>query len=570
MGEAPAKRTSKRGQVWLTDRENLLFLVLIVVHLIPLWAFSYFPSQDGPAHLANATILREYHHPNCTAFRAYYVFNQNFTPNWAGHLVLAGLTWLMPLLVAEKVFLSGYVILLPFAVRYAVSAIREDSKFLAVLAFPFVYNYTLHMGFYSFSYSLATFFFVSGYWLKHRERFRFRETVTLAVLLLVLYFGHMVSTVAAFTEIVLMTTWAILPQFAGRARQQRLLLGTFRSALPQLRPLYALVPTIMLSALFLVQNRQGQLSWEDKPPLRTAVKDLFSLHSLVSYEEREVWAARAVAALFAGIVVYLLLSRRVALRLTFWNGFVLLAAVYAGIYLIGPSAVSNGSYIHDRMNLYPFLALILWFARPPYGPIARRSIQVLAVGLAGVLLGFHSMKYAELNDYIEEYLSGTPRVEPNTTLLPISFSQGGDTPGARPLSLRINVLLNVPGYIAAERHVVDLGNYEASQTPLFPILFRPRFNPVEQLDYAPLDSASGELRGIPTALLSYPRRTGGRIDYVLVWGVRERDRGRPIPKLLFTQLGEGYDLIYVSPQRGLMQLYRRKDFRSNPEGRLHA
>jgi len=212
----------KRIQAWLTDRENLLFLAMIVVYLIPLWAFRYFPSQDGPSHLANATIIREYHEPDRTAFRAYYVFNQRFTPNWAGHLVLAGLMSLMSPLVAEKVFLSGYVILLPVAIRYAVLAVRRDSGFLAVLGFPFVYNYPLHMGFYTFSYSLAMFFFVSGYWLKHRERFGLREMVTLAILSILLYLCHIVSAVAAFLELVLMAVWLVLPEFGRRVRQRRL------------------------------------------------------------------------------------------------------------------------------------------------------------------------------------------------------------------------------------------------------------------------------------------------------------------------------------------------------------
>jgi len=71
------------------------------------------------------------------------------------------------------------------------------------------------------------------------------------------------------------------------------------------------------------------------------------------------------------------------------------------------------------------------------------------------------------------------------------------------------------------------------------------------LRYAPLNSASGELRALPTEILSYPQRTGGRIDYVLVWGIRDRDRNKEIPKFIFKQLQEGYDLIYTSPQRGL-------------------
>lgn len=552
----------KRPQVWLTNRENLLFLALVVIHLMPLWTYHHFPSQDGPAHLANAAILNEYHEPDRSTLREYYVLNDRFTPNWAGHLILAGLMALMAPSLAEKVFLSGYVILLPLAIRYAVTAIRQDSAFLALLGFPFVYNYALHMGFYSFSYSLAMFFFFSGYWLKHRERFGVRETVTLAALSLLLFFGHIVSTVAAALEIVLMTMWLMVPELARQLRRRRFSLRSLYAA-PMLKPLCALVPTIVLFLLFLVQNRQrSYVSWEDKPPPWTMVKDLLSLHSLVSYEQREVWVARAVAGLFVGIVVYLLLSRRVPLRPAFWNGFALLAVLYGLIYLIGPSAVGSGSYIHDRMSLYPFLTLIIWFAPQSYGPIARRAIRVLAIALAGVLLGIHSLKYGELNDYIAEYLSASPHIEPNTTLLPIAFSQRGDAPDRRPLSSRINVFLNAAGYIAAERHTVDLSNYEASQTHFFPTVFRPSLNPTVFLGYSPLDSASGEWKGLPTELLSFPQRTGGRIDYVLLWGVRERDRERQIPKLIFRQLEEGYDLVTTSPQRGLMQLYRRKGLKT--------
>jgi hypothetical protein len=551
----------RRALGWLTDRENLLFLALIVVHLIPVWGYQHFPSQDGPAHLENAVIVREYQDPERTAFRTFYELNDRFTPNWLGHLVLAGLMTLVPPLVAEKVFLSGYLILLPLAIRYAVLGVRRDSAFLAVLGFPFVYNYTLHMGFYSFSYSLAMFFLVIGYWLRHRESAGLRHTVTLAVLLLLLYFAHIVSAVTAGLAIGLLTLWQMLPELARQMRERQFSWPRLRSALPTLTPLYAAVPTLALFGLFMVVNReQSHISWEDKSPLTTLMKDLLSLHSLVSYDRQEVWVARAVAGLFGSIVLYLILSRRVTPRFTFWDGFVLLSVLYGLIYLVGPSSVGGGSYIHDRMNLYPALALIIWFAAHTYAPAARRSIQGLGVALAAVLLGLHSVKYRELNDYLAEYLSASPHIEPNTTVLPITFSQGGAAPGQPPLSWRIDVFLNAAGYIAAERHVVELWNYEASQTRFFPIVFRPGLNPTAYLQYAPLDAASGDFRALPTGLVAFSQRTGREIDYVVVWGVREPDRQKDTPRLIFGQLEQGFDLIYTSPQRGLMQLYRRKDF----------
>ena len=80
-----------RIHLWLHPRENLLLLALIVAHLIPLWAFQYFPSQDGPVHIENANIILDYFQPDRAIFRVYYLFNKNPEPTWLGHLVLAGL-----------------------------------------------------------------------------------------------------------------------------------------------------------------------------------------------------------------------------------------------------------------------------------------------------------------------------------------------------------------------------------------------------------------------------------------------------------------------------------------------
>jgi hypothetical protein len=531
---------------------------------VPLWVFRYFPSQDGPAHLGNASILREYYTPARTAFRAYYVLNQTFTPNWAGHLALTGLMAVFPPLVAEKVFLSGYVILLATAIRYALTALRQDAAFLVLLGFPFIYNYTLHMGFYSFAYSLVLFFLVTGYWLKHRERFGARETVTLAALSLLLFFSHIVSMVAAVIAIVLLTGWRLLIDLASPARRWRIT-GELSKMVPVFGPLCALAPACLLAGLFLIWNRQTHLSWADIPAFNTVLKDLVSLRSLVSYDGREVWAARGLATLFVTITVYLLVSGRARPRPTFGNGFMLLAVAYAVLFVAGPSSVSNGSYIYERMNLYPSFALILWFATHPYGPLARRWIQAVALGLVGLFLGLHTAKYRELNDYLTEFVSVSSSISANTTVLPIAFSHSGDVSNGRPLSQRIDVFLNAAGYIAAERHIVDLANYQASQTPFFPILFRPDLNPAERLQYAPVDSGAGELTAVPTDILGYPRRTGGGIDYVLVWGVRSAHHHRPIPRLIFSQLSQGYDLVYTSAPRGLARLYRRKDLFVTPE-----
>jgi hypothetical protein len=62
--------------------------------------------------------------------------------------------------------------------------------------------------------------------------------------------------------------------------------------------------------------------------------------------------------------------------------------------------------------------------------------------------------------------------------------------------------------------------------------------------------------------LTYPQRTGGQVDYVLVWGLLDEQRPHKLTRCFFRQLEQGYELLYTSPQRGLMQLYRRKDWQA--------
>ena len=37
-----------------------LFVVLLLLHILPLWIFAYFPSQDGASHVYNGLVLKEY------------------------------------------------------------------------------------------------------------------------------------------------------------------------------------------------------------------------------------------------------------------------------------------------------------------------------------------------------------------------------------------------------------------------------------------------------------------------------------------------------------------------------
>lgn len=124
-----------------------------------------------------------------------------------------------------------------------------------------------------------------------------------------------------------------------------------------------------------------------------------------------------------------------------------------------------------------------------------------------MLLGIHTVKYAELNNYMEEHVSGMNLIEPNTTLLTHhldSLDQRGRAPNGQVVSWRIEPFESFSAYIAAQRHLVDLRNYAAGRD-YFPIMFRSSLNPYIHIN---------------TDDITYSQERG-RVDYVLVWGLHK-------------------------------------------------
>jgi len=554
-------------QKWLSDRENFLFVVLIFVHLLPIWLFQYFPSQDGPAHIYNSNVLHEYYFPERSLFREYYIINQQLVPNWFSQIVLAALMYIMSPFVAEKMLLSGYIILLPISMRYALQAIRPDTKFLAFLSFPFIYNFMFHMGFYNYSYGLPMFFFVVGYWLRCQKGFTLRNTTTLCFLSLLLYFCHPISLVTAYMAIAVLTVWLTLFEFAPQVSQQRFDLHSLWKEFSRraITPLYAFLPTIILFAIYTLSKEDAEVKHNIFPTSfwREALK-LISLTSIPSYDKVEVLFSSALGCLFVVLSLHFLIPKLAQRQFfNYSDGLLLLVAVYVVIYFIVPNSMFGGALlvtVNQRLNFYPFFALTLWLGTQSYSMFLKRRIQIIAAAIALILLGLHTVKYATLNDYINEYVSVANYIEPNTTILTHQTSDlekinpdGQErTPDGKAISWRIatDPLINTSGYIATQRHLIDLKNYQAA-LDYFPIMFRPTLELYKNPSF----------QGNTIAVINYFQKIGKPIDYMLLWGKWEENRKTEETKAVFRHLQQGYELIYTSPQRGLMHLYRRQDWK---------
>jgi hypothetical protein len=523
-----------------SDLGKFIFALLLLIHLLPIWIFHHLPTSDGPDHVANAYTLRHYRDPAYPEFRQYYELNPKPVPNYLTHLVLMALMYVVSSGIAEKLFLSVYVILLPLAARYALAAVGSEAESLSLLVFPFIYNFLFHLGFYNFSIGLPMFFFAVGYWLRHHKAFSAPQTGVLALLLFITYFSHILPFVVVSLIIGTLSLTACWREARSSSQWSW---AAIRYLLP---PVVAATPSVAFAiAYFAGRNNHPRF----EIGITDRLMQFAACYSLVSYAKWELVFALGVAAIFACIGVSLLLKGR---HETQQGGpFLAAAASCATLYLITPGRFGSGSHIAERLLLFVYFSVLLWFGAHSFTRNARRAIQASALIVSLFFLVGHAVKYRLLNVDIDEYLTVMNAISPHSTVFPIVLSF--QAPDGHELTHRVPPSFDLASWIVVERGGVTLFNYEGWVGD-FPLLYREKLNPFVQLSSTP----RGLYRNPPEVdLIGYPRRTGGTVDYVIVWSTRAGDletRGKSI----LSQLNQAYDLFAVSTPHGYGRLYRAR------------
>jgi hypothetical protein len=364
-----------------------------------------------------------------------------------------------------------------------------------------------------------------GYWLKHRRHFGLRPVIMLAAVLLAGYVCHLVPTAMAGFFVV------VLALIMGG--------GGVSARLRRLAPvIVAGAPVALLAIWFLLSQRSTQHMDPYPYPSRLwRLKDLVSFQK--AFSRREVILAAMNFALFAGVSVWLLLRRQRRRFNVGVDAFLLMAVFCGALFFVMPDAGAGGILLVVRLAMFPFLALLLWWAAQPIGSEAfhrlRLACTTVATTVTLLLVASMSVSYAQLAPYFRDAESAALRIEPNSTLL---VAAGGPFPAHGP------DVLSHGGYRQTAERGIAIVNCGLAMTDYHSIKFRPGLNP-----------------GYETMidLKAYTARTGKQIDYVLLFtgGVIS---DTPETRLILDQIPGAYDLIYSSPRTGCAKLYRRKNW----------
>lgn len=473
--------------------ELVLFWALVLSYLTPVWAHRFIPTQDGPSHLDNAQILKELGN-SAAGYEAYYEIRAEPIPNWTSHLLLAGMLYCVPALVAEKLLVSLYIVGFAASFRYFLGAFGDRCQPISWFGLLFVYHRCFWMGFYNSCLSLIWVWLIVGFCVRQRGDFRWVHALILMILFPLAYFTHLVGFLLALTG-ALVATVVVKP----------------RSVLAPILICAAAIPSGLLTMEYFEQSgffAQGAGRRLIRKPLellqgKKVTQEFGDLGAQLLALDQELFEHHAGARPPLSIYFLLLFVLFAAVAIAeYWRkhrpdepnaglpitprqnpgpGFLLpllLGLLFLVFYLFLSNSLStrgglsHGGYLKPRLALLPPL---IWLAC--LRESANTSIRLVLRGLMAALLAANlylvNQTFRADNEILERFTAGIEAVGRGHRLA---------TFGIRRTSQLANPLAGARHYYCLGTDNLSVYNYEAG-TPHFPIKSRPEA-PREQMSDA--------------------------------------------------------------------------------------
>lgn len=535
-------------QFFSEARERAFFYGILGLWLLPIWSVDFFVTGDGPCHLYNSRILLDAWTQQHWAFYApFYNINTAFDPNWLFNGLTVPLLAVFSPALAEKVFLSGYVLLFAFGFRFLVRQINANALFLSSLALLFCQHRLVLMGFYNNSLSLALWFWVVGWWWQNRDVHRPLVLLWGMALWLLLYAAHPMGFVFSGLTIACLVLGLVWQESRPLGYPQALRRGAKRVG----ATLVCALPALVLMLRFVWQHTWAAAQTPADPI--QALDNFWRLTALIGLNRSEKGAALLTELVCMALLGYALFLRKRQKGALATDGWLLFVAVAFFCMLFPPNSISGGLEVPMRLVVLPYFALLFWCAANEFPSWVKGATLVSALVLSLAFVGLRWPAQQRASDLAKEVYACRDSIRAGGTVLVLNYDVAGKTPEGRDIANKIWLFGHVDCYIGAAQPAILSDNYEASYG-YFPVSWRWQTGLPGQTDK---DGINFYHRPPRADVLSYNRRTGQHIDYVLFVNYRDEFGAHAYTQEIFAQLDQAFEKIYASPQRRAI-LYRRK------------
>ncbi len=471
----------------LLQFEPALYIIIVIVHLFPVIILTPFVTLDGPAHLYNAALMKNLLSENPGVIDRFFEFNSFPHPNWSGHFILMLLLYLIPPLIAEKIFLLLVLIIGATGFRKLVSVIEPSAIWLSWMYFPFMLSFPFLLGFYNFSFALSLLPWWLSIWIQqHHKKMTVKIFIIVFSGMLILYFSHLVVFLLAglFAGTISLTDRSITTQKHAVYRELRFLFLTS-------------LPGLLLTAIFLLSagaaGYRGEIS---RLPLMQLLSDIAYSRMFIAYDyssERLLTFAFTVLMVFLTAAAVLNRSIHRLQRTFLWLFFSSLLMIF-----ILPDSMASGGILSVRLIQWFFLAWCLWLVTLRIPLNIQMISAFLAVLFSIGMLKIHWPVQLQLHKSAGEYISAVTTLEEGTVLLPLNYSGNW-------------LHSNLACYQGAVKKLVVLDNYEATHD-LFPLLWKKGMDP--ELHMGNHVSSNHPC----VRISSSEKETGIAVKYISEWG----------------------------------------------------
>lgn len=352
--ESVSSRPSVGERSCFSGTYYLVFVILLILQLCPIWLAPYPALHDYPNHLARTHIL--YHYSTNESYQRLYGLDPQMIPNLAMDLIVPALMNVMSIENASKVFLSLIVVMFSLGLHWLGVAINSHRPhWNALVANVFIYNFTLSYGFVNYMFGMGLFFITLALWLRLRRAWTLARVLTIGVLAAACYVSHLSAFVFLGISCVTITTVQVL-------RERILRVGEAIGLLPLAPP--------SIAYLFYLSSIEEKAPMEWWQPI--IIKKLTGLvYPFLSYN-----------LIFDGVLgLTLILLLMVLLKFNkggLVNGdFVLLGGLFICLYVLSPMRGAQASYV-DRRFLLPALVFLLMALRIE---LSKPAIRYALIGL---------------------------------------------------------------------------------------------------------------------------------------------------------------------------------------------
>lgn len=515
--------------------EPYYFYFFLLINLIPVLSYKFFPTVDGPAHLYNSNLIVNLLQNPDSLLNDFFVFNGSINPNWSGHFLLSLLLLIFPGFMAEKIILLIYLIGLPLSIRYLFKTLSIENKYLIYLIFPFTYSFLFYFGFFNFNIALVLFIFGICFWLNYLNNLNLMKIIVLTTISSLICLSHL-FVFAMFLMLIFMIN--IQDLIIAKGKNEFSIKYFTKRTLLQFIPLLF---GIFLMAKYLLFSQSN-----NSPAVYLPLKDI--INSLI-----EVTPAKGInygkVAIFTNWILYILTA--VILYLLFVkasniiskNKFVFKNKLWLWITLITLILVfifpdSKGAaigFMTQRLLLFFFIFLIIWLSSQKTVLWFKIIVFLLVnyVNYALVLHNFQSVsKGCELADEIHAVAD---KIEPYSSVYPIVNSD-------------VFIYGHISNYLGSDKALIVLENYEASLEH-FPLKWNYQKTP--QLFTDSLSNTADCKESV------YLKNKKELIDYVLILTPEHQRLNEDCVADIDSLLVAEYELSY-SGVNNTIKLFRKK------------